>query len=129
MEIIEIKKDTFNINKRLKKIDKNYTLKFNRKLKRYEIYYKENNTDILQLVIGFDELDIRTLQKVLKTRTQNYETLIKELEETNKKIEEEKQNKILREAKDQIKEMSSYIESKGDNSNLNFENSYKTKWV
>jgi MFS superfamily sulfate permease-like transporter len=124
-----ITEDTFDIAKRLKQIDNNYILKFNLHKKQYEVFYKESDKHILQLVLPFKELDKRTIDYVNKTRVQNIEKLIKNIQKQNEKLEKDAQNKVQDQAKTQLSQMGKYIHRKADNYNINFENSYKTKWV
>ena len=120
--------DTFDIAKRLKEIDPHYLLKWNKDKNRYEIFFKKEREQ-LELVIPFNELDIRTLNLVQKTRVENTKKLLKELEEQNKKLEKKLQNKVLDETYIKTKELTKYVFQKADVTNVNFENSYKTKWV
>ncbi|MEG2540512.1 MAG: hypothetical protein RSB59_01880 [Clostridia bacterium] len=77
--------DLFDIAHRLKEIDGRYQLYFNRKLKRFEIYVGE----ALQIAVPFTTLDARTLEHTRKTRVENLRRLMEEIEEENRKKEEE----------------------------------------
>ena len=77
----------------------------------------------------FKELDFRTIEYLQKTKVENIKKLIKEMEENNEKIKNDKENEVLDIAKTKIKEMNKFIQNKGNNFNLSFEDSYKTKWV
>jgi len=121
--------DTFDIAKRLKEIDPHYLLKWNKQKKRYEVFFKEEECEQLELIIPFNELDIRSLYLVQKTRIENAKKILKELEEHNEKLEKKLQNKVLDETYIKTKELTKYVFQKGDTTSVNFENSYKTKWV
>lgn len=88
-----IRNDCFNIAKRLKSIDKNYYIVFNKKLSRFEIHYKRL-LNSLELILPFERLDKRTLDYVLRTRIENREKLIKEIDEYNEKLEKKKNIEI-----------------------------------
>lgn len=121
--------DTFNISKRIKNIDKNYIIKWNYFKSRYEIFYSTPKKEVLELVLPFKDLDYRTIEHLLKTKRENLEKLTAEIEKNNKKLEITEQNKALDEAQIKLKEMLDFIEGKGNNFDLNFDDAYKTKWV
>lgn len=125
---ILIVNDLFNISNRLKQIDNKYFVMFNKNTKKFEIHYKQNS-NTLQLVVPYSNLDKRTVNLVLKTRVENKKKLFDEMEKHNIKLEKEKNKKIYEEANFKAKEMINYINTKSDNYNINFEKSYKTKWI
>ena len=86
MELQKIERDLFGIAKRLKSIDKRYELFFNRKKNRYEIYAN----GAMQMALPFERLDARTLTYARKTRLENLEKIIAEIEEENARLEIQK---------------------------------------
>ena len=128
MDRIFISHDLFNIVKRLKQIDKNYFVLYNKKSQKYEVHYKRN-FGTLELVLPFDRLDKRAIDLVLKSKIENKQKLLKEMEENNKKLEQQQSQKMLDEANFKAKEMMAYAFSKGDSENIDFNNAYKTKWI
>lgn len=101
---------------------------FNTRLQKFEVHYKRNSST-LELVLPYEKLDKRTIDLVLKSRVENKQKLIKEMDENNKKLEEQQNKKMFDEASYKTKEMMTYLDSKGDASNINFNDSYKTKWI
>lgn len=91
MELKRIYDDLFHIAKRLKSIDKSYVLYFNRKYKRFEIYAR----GAMQMALPFEKLDCRTLEYARKTRIENIEKMLKEIEANNEKIQKEKEREIV----------------------------------
>lgn len=83
MELERITHDLFDIAKRLKGIDRRYKLFFNRKKNRYEIYAN----GAMQMALPFERLDARTLSYARKTRLENLEKIIAEIEKENARIE------------------------------------------
>lgn len=83
MELERITHDLFDIAKRLKGIDRRYKLFFNRKKNRYEIYAN----GAMQMALPFERLDARTLSYARKTRLENLEKIIAEIEKENALIE------------------------------------------
>ena len=94
MELQRIRHDLFGIAKRLKSIDRRYELFFNRKKNRYEIYAN----GAMQMALPFERLDARTLTYARKTRLENLEKIIAEIEEENARLELQKN----RETRDKI---------------------------
>lgn len=94
MELQRIRHDLFGIAKRLKSIDRRYELFFNRKKNRYEIYAN----GAMQMALPFERLDARTLMYARKTRLENLEKIIAEIEEENARLEIQKN----RETRDKI---------------------------
>ena len=94
MELQRIRQDLFGIAKRLKSIDRRYELFFNRKKNRYEIYAN----GAMQMALPFERLDARTLTYARKTRLENLEKIIAEIEEENARLEIQKN----RETRDKI---------------------------
>lgn len=94
MELQRIRHDLFGIAKRLKSIDIRYELFFNRKKNRYEIYAN----GAMQMALPFERLDARTLTYARKTRLENLEKIIAEIEEENARLEIQKN----RETRDKI---------------------------
>ncbi len=86
MELKKISHDLFCIAKRLKSIDKRYELFFNRKKNSYEIYAN----GAMQMALPFERLDARTLMYARKTRLENLEKIIAEIEEENARLEIQK---------------------------------------
>ena len=94
MELQRIRHDLFGIAKRLKSIDRRYELFFNRKKNRYEICAN----GAMQMALPFERLDARTLTYARKTRLENLEKIIAEIEEENARLEIQKN----RETRDKI---------------------------
>lgn len=98
--LITINEDCFFISQRLKEIDNSYFLVFNLFTKKYEVHSSlQFNTYCF--TIPYDTLDERTLFWANRTRRENSDRLIKEIEQNNQKIYEQnikKQVEILKEA-------------------------------
>ena len=81
-----IKSDLFNIVKRIKAINPKYFVLYNISKNKFEVHYKRaKNT--YELTIPYDKLDSRAVDFVLKTKIQNQKKLLKEIEESNKKLQ------------------------------------------
>lgn len=98
-----IKSDAFNIAKRIKKIDKNYLIKFNTKNNKFEVYYKRGFNEKLELSLPFESLNYKTIQKIFETKIENLKFIIEQMDENNKKLEKQEFEENLLCAKELIK--------------------------
>lgn len=90
MELMLVTHDLFNIANRLKSVDRRYKLFFNRKRNRFEIYAN----GAMQMALPFERLDARTLDYARKTRLENLEKIMAEIEKENARIEIENARKL-----------------------------------
>ncbi len=81
-----VKDDLYHISKRLKEVDSDYELYFNRARCRFEIHAK----GALQVAVPFDRLDARTIRLARETRVENARKLLLEMEKNNARLEKEK---------------------------------------
>lgn len=91
MELVSIKDDLFHIAKRLRQIDSRYRVYFNRKYNRFEIHAQ----GAMQIALPFDRLDERSVEYVRKTRVENLEKLMREIEADNARAEKQKQDELI----------------------------------
>lgn len=89
-----ITNDLYDIAWRLKEIDERYELFYNGRQKRFEIHAD----GALQTVVPFPYLDARTLIHARKTRVENLQRLIEEIEANNRRAEEEKRRDVIEKA-------------------------------
>ena len=117
-----IKKDVFNIAKRLRNINKNYVIVFNEKLKKYEIRFK-NSFDNFVLHIPNNELNKLLIDYVFKTS--NIDEVINEIEKNNNDMENSFNAKIKDESTYKLKEIHKYANS----GSKEFIDGFKTNWI
>ncbi len=98
---ILIDNDPFYITERLRDIDENYFLVFNNIKHTFELHNSSQKDSTFALTLPFDCLDERTVFLARKTRKQNFDKLIDEMDSYNDKL---KKN-LLNHAIDQIKEV------------------------
>ena len=97
---IEIEDDVFYIRQRLKEIDKSYIILYNLTRKCYEVHSSEQK-DSYCFTIPYDFLDDRTIDYAIKTRSENRDKIIKEIEKNNEDVYNKQiknQIKMLKEA-------------------------------
>lgn len=86
--LIDIENDVFDITKRLKEIDKSYCVKFNTGANRFEVHSSEQKKGSYCFTIPYGQLDERTLDYAQKTRFENFEKIMQEIEKDNLLLEE-----------------------------------------
>lgn len=84
---IPIKSDVFDIVNRLCEIDHTYFVVFDTKKQKFELHSSNQPFGTYCLTIPYECLDERTITLALKTRSQNKDALIAEMEQNNQKIQ------------------------------------------
>lgn len=106
---IKIKNDLYNICKRLKSIDKKYFILYDKAKNKFEIHNSNQPFSTYCLTIPYDKLDKRTIDYVLKTKNENFDKILKEIENSNKRIEENINEEIMYRAKYDLTEKLKFI--------------------
>lgn len=91
--LVRIENDVFDIGARLKEIDGGYYPVYNLTKKRYEIHH-ERAKNSLQVVLPYDSLDARAIQKVYKTRIENAIEMIKNMDKQNEILRKKEQDEL-----------------------------------
>ena len=99
----------FFISSHLRKINKNYKLAYHHKLKSYVIYDTYKN-EIVITFNGYPTYEI--INKLFKTRKENFLKLIEEVEEQNQKTQNSVLNSAISGAKSQIEEIFQFSNKK-----------------
>ena len=97
MELLEIKSDALNIVERLKELNTNYRLFYNKKTKKYILYQIKNDLlpKIYCLSFPFDNIDERMIEYTLKSEVQNRKAYLEEIERSNALLLKKEQKKVL----------------------------------
>ena len=103
MDYVEITHDTFDIAKRVKALDSNYFILYNKKTCKYEIWYRCGTNATRELVIPYSCLDVRTIKKVQASRMENSKKILDEMEQHNEKLHEKQNKKLADELKCKVK--------------------------
>lgn len=93
--------DPYYIVSRIKEVDENYFIVYNRNRNTFELHNSSQKDNSYALTIPYDTLDERTIFLARKTRKENFDKLIKEMDEDNQKL----QNSKIKDAVEQIKEV------------------------
>jgi len=97
LELLEIKSDALNIVERLKELNTNYRLFYNKKTKKYILYQIKNDLlpKIYCLSFPFDNIDERMIEYTLKSEVQNRKAYLEEIERSNALLLKKEQKKVL----------------------------------
>ena len=110
---IEIKTHVFDIPARLREIDHNYFVVFNTDNQKFEVHSRAQKGNTLCVTLPYDSLDARCIDLVLKTRIENLDKILAEIDEKNRKLEEAQLKNSLSIAKDKAFDMANYAIKKG----------------
>lgn len=89
-QLTEITSDLFDISSRLKSINPNYKIYYNSQTDKFEVHDASRpHGSTLAFVVPYSELDARTVDFALFTRVQNAEKIFREVEDHNRKLQQE----------------------------------------
>lgn len=123
MPKIRIHSDVFDITRRLCEIDPAYFVVYNTDCDRYEIHNSQQYLDTFCLTID-GELDSRVISKVLRTRKQNIDKLLAEIESHNETLQKEQRRVLDDEMHAKLGETFDYLKNHDDMSGA-----YTTRFV
>lgn len=83
-----ITQDLFDIAQRLKGINANYKLYFNKATQQYQVYQTKGLGEVLAFVVPYDQLDARTLQYARYTSVCNAKQVFADIEKHNRQLEQ-----------------------------------------
>ncbi len=84
---IKILFDVYNISKRVKSIDRSYYVVYDTSKKHFEIHSSSQLGSSYCLTLPYIQLDERSLKYVRKTKSNNIEEILEQLENDNKQLE------------------------------------------
>lgn len=85
---MKIQSDVYFICQRLKNIDPSYEVYYNWQNKCFEVHSNAQTKNSYCFKVPYDVLDARTLDYAVKTRRENRDKLIEEIEKSNQKLYE-----------------------------------------
>jgi len=85
-----INSDPHDISSRIKEVDLNYFIARNYKTNKFELHASNRRGGSLCLVLPFEVLDERTINYARRTRVENATKLFREMEASNKRLEQGK---------------------------------------
>ena len=87
-KLLKIVNDVYFIGRRLKNIDKSYEVYYNCDNNSYEVHSSAQAKNSYCFKVPYDKLDSRTLDYAVKTRRENLDKLIEEIEKDNLRMEQ-----------------------------------------
>ena len=90
-----IENDLFGIAARLRAIDDGYFVVYDRESSSFEVHHRFQCGDTFALKVPYPTLDVRTVNLVQRTRIENREKLLAEMENHNRRLEERESEKII----------------------------------
>lgn len=105
MTKVLITDDLFDVANRLKSVNSNYKLYFNKKTQRYEVCETKGLNETLAFVVPYDELDARTVEYARFTAIQNVKALFDEIERHNAALDRENACKLSKKILKKAEEM------------------------
>ncbi len=94
MDGVLITDDLFDVASRLKSVNCNYKLYFNKKTQKYEVRETKGLNETLAFVVPYDELDARTVEYARFTAIQNAKALFAEIERHNAALDRENERRL-----------------------------------
>ncbi|MBR4406698.1 MAG: hypothetical protein IKT27_00075 [Clostridia bacterium] len=97
---MEIKTDTYFIGERLREVDGGYYVVYEEERGRYEVHHREGKPTTFCVAVPYDTLDERTITLVQKTRIENLEKILDEIDKANAKLEKTRVKNTLEKLKE-----------------------------
>lgn len=85
--LIPINNDLFDVANRLKSINANYRVYYNRVANRFEVHCLTQQGSTLAFVVPYDSLDARTVQLANQSRVEHSSRIFEEMEKHNTLLE------------------------------------------
>ena len=126
MKLKVLKSDLFFISKRLKKINSNYFVCFNKVLKNFEVHFKKQRGGTFCFCVG-KKLNFMAIKKTFLTQVKNAKKLFKEIEQNNKKIELENERRLTEKHLSEFSLMLDYASRRAGD--VDFEGFQNFKWI
>lgn len=98
------------IPERLRELDPAYFIMLNTRTQKYEVHYGEG-PNTLECVLPYETLDERTVRHVRSHRIERLETLAKEIEEHNRRLEEKTTRSFLEDAGQRLGDAAKYLQN------------------
>ncbi len=94
--VVRVESDVFGICDRLKSIDDGYFVVYDRHRSRFEVHNSRQRGSTFALAVPYASLDARVVELVRKTRVENAERLLSEMERENARREKERVEGVMK---------------------------------
>lgn len=119
--LIEIKRDAFDITKRIKQIDKKFKVYYEISSGDYLLYRKCGLKSVLELNLG-QSLDALTIAFILKSRRENFDLILAEMDRQNEQLKTSAISSSFERGRAMLKELISYADKKSSDIDFSKEN-------
>lgn len=99
-KLVEIRDDLFDISARIKSIDENYKIYFNRGTCRYELH-NVRTSPTYQATFPYATLDKRALDFARQTNAAKAKQILEEIDAHNEALEQDRQKMLLQKTLDE----------------------------
>lgn len=103
--LIEIHEDLFDIAARLRSVNENYRLYYNKICDRYEVHNVLQRPSTLAFVVPYKELDARTVEYARFSRVQNAEKVFRDIEKHNQNLEKQQEKRSKEEIRERLEKL------------------------
>ena len=107
-----IQGDALDVVKRIKEIDRGYSVRYNLSKGRFEVCHIRSEGEPV-LVLPHPKLDHRAVEYVRKTRLERLAEIIREITENNEKLERDRERRIMDEAAYKARHLAIYVTGGG----------------
>lgn len=111
--LVLITDSVHNIPNRVRSINDDYRIYYNKPLARYELH-SVGMRQGLQMVLPFGQLDKRTVDYINNTRIEKQLQKIKAMDEYNAELQAKRNNAILDKAEHKVKSLMLYLKNGGE---------------
>lgn len=109
---VSVQDDALDVVKRIKEIDRGYSVRYNLSRGRFEVYHIRSAGKPV-LVLPHPKLDYRAVEYVRRTRLERLNEIIREITENNEKLERDRERRIMDEAAYKAKHLAVYVTGGG----------------
>lgn len=104
----------YDIEMRIREIDDDYRIFYNKEKNRIEVHNLKNKKDSLVLVSPYNEVDARLYKLVRRTRVECAGDIFKEIEEENERLEKKRAEALNEMKKERLRVALEKIKSSGE---------------
>lgn len=104
----------YDIEMRIREIDDDYRIFYNKEKNRIEVHNLKNKKDSLVLVSPYNEVDARLYKLVRRTRVERAGDIFKEIEEENERLEKKRAEALNEMKKERLRVALEKIKSSGE---------------
>lgn len=125
-EIIE--SNVYHIPERLREIDPEYFIVRNHKTHKFEVHHWGQKDGTLSLILPYDELDQRTIERVRSTRIEYIDRIISEMDKHNERLIASREKTVFDKSDQILREIHRYVSTHESKETIP-EDAYSTRFI